>query len=331
MWLYTAWHSSLMPFCKSLLTHCLKLKVLHHDCQTLQCLPCQSQAHIANKLYCSARQKQCKRSLNTCFLEPCSWSIWSYSFPMAEQAVWQTSKSKLYGYKYLYTNLACMLSEKERFGSDLAYNVCHVFEIRLPQLVLTSQANDGEWCQNELWSKSPGKAEPLNIQVESVCREHLTERSLPLHSHILPPSLLTYSLLEKDGCTKQTFCHSLEWHPEAVSWSWILLWKAGAATLCFSRGFFVSCCLAGAQFTISTFHCSLGHPWAWQEWGFQRMGVKVGSNNKILNLDKVHKPDERTVSSCVWFCSTSKSTILKKEEKECHLLFITSDKHKVIL
>lgn len=53
-------------------------------------------------------------------------------------------------------------------------------------------------------------------------------------------------------------------------------------------GAFVSCCLAGAQFTISTFHCSLRHPWAWQEWGFQGMGVKVGSKNKIRNLDKVH-------------------------------------------
>lgn len=73
VWLNTDWHSSLVPCCNSLLTHCLKLKVLHHDCQILQCVPRQTQAHITNKLCCSARQKQCKTSLNTCFLEPCSW------------------------------------------------------------------------------------------------------------------------------------------------------------------------------------------------------------------------------------------------------------------
>lgn len=80
-WLCTACHSSLTWFWESLLTHCIKPKVLHHSCQTLQCLQCQSQAHIANKLYHSARQKQCKTSLNTCFLEPCSCEYFVQFFP----------------------------------------------------------------------------------------------------------------------------------------------------------------------------------------------------------------------------------------------------------
>lgn len=236
---------------------------------------------------------------------------------MAEQAVWQPSKSKLDGYKVHQFGLHAL---RERVvWQEFSLHVCQVSQKRPPQWVHTSQANDGEWCLGELWSKALVRRSLWTSRWSLSAREHPTQRSLPLHSHFLPPFLLTNSLLERDGCTKQTFCHSLEWHPEAVSWCWVLLWMAAAATLQFSRGF---CFLLSCWGTVHNLHFSLP---SWTSLGLTRgrlpgdggKGKKQQQNTKLGQ--STHKPDEGTVSSCVWFCSTSKSTILMEEEKQCHL------------
>lgn len=54
------------------------------------------------------------------------------------------------------------------------------------------------------------------------------------------------------------------------------------------------------------------------------MGVRVGGNNKNTKLGRnSHEPDEGRVSSCVWFCSTSKSRILQKERKKSVIYYLS--------
>lgn len=233
-------------------------------------------------------------------------SIWCYSFPMAEQTVWQPSNSKLGGYKVHWLGSHALRKE---VWQGFSSHVCQVFQNRPPQWVLTSQANDGEWCQDLI--KSSGKAEPLDIQVESVCKGTPDPEVIVTSFPLCPPIPVDKFIAGTRWVHTTDLLSYVEWHPEAVSWCWILLQMATAATLQFSRGF---CFLLSCWGAVHNLHFS-SQPWT--SLGLTRVrlpgdggeGRKQQQNTKLGQ--STHKPDEGTVSSCIWFCSTSKSTILE--------------------
>ena len=225
----------------------------------------------------------------TCFLESCSWKYFGrgfkgYSSPLADQAVWQ---SKLDGYKVLQFG-SNTLREREAWQGFSLQHVCQVSQLKLPQLVLTSQGNNVWWCQDE-----PGQTalvrQPLNVQVEPVC---LQGNTWPRgHCHFIP----TFSLHPCRQIHRWKEM-SAQHRPSATALNGILGRWADAE---YYRGWqllphfafpgaFLCCCLAGAQFTISALSLHFWTPSRlWQEWGCQGMGARVGGNNKILDLDKV--------------------------------------------
>lgn len=101
---------------------------------------------------------------------------------------------------------------------------------------------------------------------------------IPTHKHYWQETGAWQTLLARNG----TFCHSLEWHSGVVTWWWI---SALIAHFVFP-GLFISCCLAAAQFMISSCHHSLGYLCAYDMSEAAR-GWGQGKEARILNMDKV--------------------------------------------
>lgn len=107
---------------------------------------------------------------------------------------------------------------------------------------------------------------------------------------------------------------------------------AAAATLRFSRSFCFPLPCWGTVHNLRLLPSSWTSLCLWQEWGCQETGTRVRGNNKILNLDKVvmsqMTEEFLPVSGFVQLLSQG---FWERRKKKCCLLFITPDKHKVIL
>lgn len=115
-------------------------------------------------------------------------------------------------------------------------------------------------------------------------------------------------------------------HPGATSWGGDLMLDISAnSMLCFARSFHFLLPRRGTVHDFSSLSCSrtpfvlvtrVRLPGDGGEGRRQEENAILGPNS--------HEPDEGRVSSCVWFCSTSKSRILMKEKKKKSAIYYLS-------